>query len=71
MKATEHLWRTADGLRLVRAGDPDGVTLAYTAGDDVAPVDEARVPADEQESKARESKPTDKQRRPAANKAKG
>lgn len=43
MQAKERLYRAADG-RLVREGDEDGLTLAYTPGDDVLSRDEALLP---------------------------
>lgn len=46
MQAKERLYRTGNG-RLVREGDEDGLTLAYTPGDDVLPRDESLVPGDE------------------------
>lgn len=70
MKATERLWRTADGA-LVRDGDPDAATLAYAAGDEVAPADEAKVPDTDQAEEKAADKPADKSRRPVANKARG
>ncbi len=53
MRAEARLWRTADG-GLVADGDPDGAILAYAAGDDISPADEAKVPrpADSAETKA-------------------
>lgn len=67
MRAQERLWRTKDGRSLVLDGDPDAATLAYAAGDEVAPADEGKVPGAESKEQA---KPADKSRRPAANKAK-
>ncbi len=60
MRADQRLWRTADG-RLVADGDPDAATLAYAAGDEVAPADEAKLPGDQPDPA--------KAQRPAANKA--
>lgn len=54
MKATERLYRTADGT-LVAEGHPDAAFLAYTEGDDIDAADQDKVPGA-------------KSRKPAANK---
>lgn len=65
MQADRRLWRTGDG-RLVEDGDADAATLAYAAGDDIAPADEAKVPGaedgQEETPKARSSRPSNKAR---------
>lgn len=66
MQAKERLYRAADG-RLVREGDEDGLTLAYTPGDDVLSRDEALLPGTGEEKAAEvpgnkmASRPADKQ----------
>ncbi|MEU8279557.1 hypothetical protein ACFYOK_29425 [Microbispora bryophytorum] len=81
MKATERLWRTADG-RLVADGDEAGKSLAYAPGDDISEADVERValqqaePDDQQQGDEhqqrpgakRARRPADKSRRPAADK---
>lgn len=65
MKAERRLWRTDDG-RLVEDGDEAARILAYAAGDEIAEADRDKVPGVKVQAK-----PADKQRRPAANKARG
>lgn len=67
MKATERLWRTADG-GLVHDGDPAAATLAYAVGDNVRSADEARLPEAEKAQEKAAPKPADKARRPSGNK---
>lgn len=66
MKAEERLWRTGDG-RLVADGDLDAAFLAYTAGDEIAPADQDRVPGVAAEDKQRAT-PANKARQKAADK---
>jgi hypothetical protein len=59
------MWWTADRSRLVPTGDPDAAVLAYTAGDEVADSEAARVGLVPAKATA---KPLDKARTPSANK---
>lgn len=45
MKATERLWRTREGQRLVLDGDLDAAVLVYAAGDEIAKADEDNMPS--------------------------
>jgi hypothetical protein len=63
--AEERLWRTEDGERLVREGDPAARFLAYAPGHEIAKGDEDKVPGEE--SKAKPA-PANKARRKSADK---
>ena len=49
MLATERLWRTRGGERLVRDGDLDAAILAYAAGDEIAKADQGLIPGEANE----------------------
>lgn len=66
MEAEKRLYRADDG-RLVAAGNPDAVELAYPVGAKVSAVDEQRLDTDGPVTKRR-AKPADKSARPAGDK---
>jgi hypothetical protein len=64
--AGERLWRTRDGERFVRDGDPDAAILAYAAGDEIAKADEDKVPGNQSaEEKAKPASANKARRKPA------
>lgn len=58
----KRLWYTADRERLVEDGDEAAAILAYRAGEEVSPADEGKLTPAETSS-------SEKQAKPAANKA--
>lgn len=87
MKATERLYLTSDGSRVVREGDPDSATLFAAVGDDISDADVKRyglnkgkntpvaeeMPKDEQEAEAKavEEPPENKAQSRSSRKADG
>lgn len=59
MKATERLYRTAEG-ELVAEGSPAAAFLAYAVGDDVDAADEAKLKSRKPAANKMAPKPEDK-----------